>query len=205
MAHEFKREENSLIYILCDVEDINCKKIYKKDIVYVGETNIGFSRLSQHTAKKHNKTMYIKRKSFKNKYFRKYYEARLIKRFNPKYNQKINTPPSLNLFLLKVFLWFENPNPFFIYLLSRKSPFMEPENSKGNYWLEHTYQGMPVRHRTKWVINSYTRVWETVDLNKKLYIDNQNPFKFLINEKMKPSLAGKLRKEFTPRKEKMHN
>ena len=53
MAHEFKRENNSLIYILCDVEDISCKKIYKKDIVYVGETNIGFSRLSQHTAKKH--------------------------------------------------------------------------------------------------------------------------------------------------------
>jgi len=205
MAYEFKEENNSLIYILCDVEDINCKKIYKKDIVYVGETNIGFSRLTQHTAKKHNKTMYIRRKSFKNKYFRKYYEARLIKRFTPKYNQKVNTPPSLNLFLLKVFLWFENPNPYFVILLSRYSPFMELPNSKGNCWLEHIYQNVPVRHRVKWVINKYTRVWETVDLNKKLYIDNQNAFKFLINEEMKPSLSGSLRKEFTPRKERMHN
>ena len=92
MAKEFKQEKEPLIYFLCDVEDINSKKIYKKDIVYVGETNVGFSRLFQHTAKKHNKTMYIRRESFKNKYFRKYYEARLIKRFNPKYNQKINTP-----------------------------------------------------------------------------------------------------------------
>ena len=40
----------------------------------------------------------------------------------------------------------------------------------------------------------------------KLYIDNQDAFKFLVNEKMKPALKiGKLRKEFTPRKETMHN
>jgi len=205
MAYEFKQEKEPLIYFLCDVENINCKKIYKKDIVYVGETRVGFSRLFQHTAKKHNKTMYIRRESFNNKYFRKYYEARLIKKFNPKYNQKINTPPSLNLFLLKVFLWFENPNPFFMNLLSKKSPFMEPANSTGKYWLLHIYSHLPVKDREKWVINKYTRVWETVDLNKKLYIDNQNPFKFLINEEMKPSLTGKLRKEFTQRKEKMHN
>jgi len=205
MAHEFKQEKEPLIYFLCDVENINCKKIYKKDIVYVGETRVGFSRLFQHTAKKHNKTMYIRRESFKNKYFRKYYEARLIKKFNPKYNQKINTPPSLNLFLLKVFLWFENPNPQWLILLSKHSPFMERANSKGIYWLSHIYAHLPVKNRERWVVNGYTRVWETLDLNKKLYIDNQNPFKFLINEEMKPSLTGSLRKEFTPRKEKIHN
>ena len=89
MIHEFKEEKEPLIYFLCNVENTNCKKIYKKDIVYVGETNVGFSRLFQHTAKKHNKTMYIRRKSFKNKYFRKYYETRLIKALIEEYlNQK---------------------------------------------------------------------------------------------------------------------
>ena len=54
-------------------------------------------------------------------------------------------------------------------------------------------------------MNQYSKIWKDIDLKKKLYIDNQNPFKFLINEKMKPSLAGKLRKQFVPRQEKLHN
>ena len=82
---------------------------------------------------------------------------------------------------------------------------MEQANSTGKYWLSHIYTHLPVKNRERWVINGYTRVWETLDLNKKLYINNQNAFKFLINEEMKPSLAGSLRKEFTPRKEKIHN
>ena len=83
---------------------------------------------------------------------------------------------------------------------------MEPANSTGKHWLVHLYPHLPVKNRERWVINGYTRVWETLDLNKKLYIDNQDAFEFLINEEMKtPLKEGKLRKIFTPRKEKMHN
>ena len=32
MVKEFKQEKEPLIYFLCDVEDVNSKKIYKKDI-----------------------------------------------------------------------------------------------------------------------------------------------------------------------------
>ena len=56
-----------------------------------------------------------------------------------------------------------------------------------------------------WVMNQYSKVWKDLDLKKKIYIDNQNTFKFLLNEKMKFSMAGKLRKQFTPRKERLHN
>jgi hypothetical protein len=171
-------------------------------IVYIGETEKEpGKRIYQHTDKKFNDVKCISSKKLgflKNKYFRKYYELRLINRFKPKYNKETTKAPSLNLFFLKMFLWFENPNPQWIVPLSVYSPFMI---SKYKKFLEHIYNPK----KSRWVINDYTKVWNNIDINKNLYIDNQNPFKFLINEKIKPSMAGKLRKKFTPRKEKLHN
>ena len=178
----------------------------KKEKVYIGETSKGYGRFYQHKDKKFDKhnVKYISGKKLNfinNEYFRKYYELRLINRFKPKYNKETTTAPTLNLFLLKMFLWFENPNPLWINPLTRYCEFMRPMNSNGDYWLENTHE-----KKTRWSINKYTRVWETLDLSKKLYINNQNAFKFLINEEMKPALkVGRLRKIFTPRKERLHN
>ena len=206
MALDFNIEKEPLIYFLLNKKDVDCKKTYKKDIVYIGASKVEKGkRFNQHPKKIFNKIKYISSRKLdflNNKYFREYYELRWINNFNPtKYNKQKDKAPSLNLFLLKMFLWFENPNPFWISPLSSQCPFMKPKSSNGLYWLEHTYSP----NNSRWVINGYTRVWETLDLNKKLYIDNQDAFKFLINEKTKPSLAGKLRKKFTPRKERLHN
>tara|TARA_R100000656_G_scaffold13761_1_gene13987 strand:+ start:168 stop:749 length:582 start_codon:yes stop_codon:yes gene_type:complete len=192
MVKTINIENEPLIYFL----------FYMGVIVYIGETEKEpGKRIYQHTDKKFNDVKCISSKKLgfhKNKYFRKYYELRLINRFKPKYNKETTKAPSLNLFFLKMFLWFENPNPQWIVPLSVYSPFMI---SKYKKFLEHIYNPK----KSRWVINDYTKVWNNIDINKNLYIDNQNPFKFLINEKMKPSMAGKLRKKFTPRKEKLHN
>ena len=136
----------------------------------------------------------------KNKYFRKYYELRWINKYKPKYNKEKPKAPSLNLFLLKMFLWFENPNPHWLVPLSTYSPFMQKKHQR---WLpEHKNKNSG---KLYWVMNQYSKVWKDLDLKKKIYIDNQNTFKFLLNEKMKFSMAGKLRKQFTPRKERLHN
>ena len=215
MALDFNIEKEPLIYFLLNKKDVDCKKTYKKDIVYAGATKTEYGKRVYSHIPKNRKPHHADYKDFnvakgisskklgflKNKYFREYYELRWINKFDPKYNRTKDKAPSLNLFLLKMFLWFENPNPFWISPLSSQCPFMKPKSSNGLYWLEHTYSP----NNSRWVINGYTRVWETLDLNKKLYIDNQNAFKFLINEKTKPSLAGKLRKQFTPRKERLHN
>jgi len=192
MVKTINIENEPLIYFL----------FYMGVIVYIGETEKEpGKRIYQHTDKKFNDVKCISSKKLgflKNKYFRKYYELRLINRFKPKYNKETTKAPSLNLFFLKMFLWFENPNPQWIVPLSVYSPFMI---SKYKKFLEHIYNPK----KSRWVINGYTKVWNNIDINKNLYIDNQNPFKFLINEKIKPSMAGKLRKKFTPRKEKLHN
>ena len=192
MVKTINIENEPLIYFL----------FYMGVIVYIGETEKEpGKRIYQHTDKKFNDVKCISSKKLgflKNKYFRKYYELRLINRFKPKYNKETTKAPSLNLFFLKMFLWFENPNPQWIVPLSVYSPFMI---SKYKKFLEHIYNPK----KSRWVINDYTKVWNNIDINKNLYIDNQNPFKFLINEKIKPSMAGKLRKKFTPRKEKLHN
>jgi hypothetical protein len=201
-------QREPLLYFLLDENIKNPNKVYKKDIVYGGETKseLGKEPISKTNMEKHTSVRKISSTVFKflnNEYFRKYYERRWINFFNPYYNQEKYKLPSLNLFLLKMFLHFENPNPFFINPLTNHCEFMREKNSEGLYWLEHR---PPLANKSKWVINGYTRVWETVDLNKKLYIDNQDAFKFLISEEMKTPLRnGKLRKVFTPRKERLHN
>ena len=197
MVKTINIENEPLIYFL----------IYMKVIVYIVETATEFGkRIYQHKKdKKFDEVKCIssnKLSFLKNEYFRKYYELRWINKFKPKYNKEKTKAPILNLFFLKMFLHFENPNPLWINPLTDHCEFMREKNSEGLYWLEHR---PPLANKSKWVINGYTRVWETLDLNKKLYINNQNPFKFLVNEKMKPSMAGKLRKKFTPRKERLHN
>ena len=194
MVKTINIENEPLIYFLLDM----------KVIVYIGETEKEpGKRIYQHTDKKFDdvKCISSKKLSFlKNEYFRKYYELRWINKFKPKYNKEKTKAPSLNLFFLKIFLWFENPNPHWLVPLSMNSPFMQKQHQR---WLpEHKNKNSG---KLYWVMNQYSRIWKDIDLKKKLYIDNQNPFKFLINEKMKPSLAGKLRKQFVPRQEKLHN
>ena len=198
-------KKEPLIYFLLDENIKNPNKVYKKDILYTGQTKteLGKRPMSHAIRKSHfvRKISSTKFKFLNNKYFREYYELRCINKFPNKNNDQKKIAPSLNLFLLKMFLWFENPNPLWINPLTRYCEFMRPMNSNGDYWLENTYE-----KKTRWSINKYTRVWETLDLSKKLYINNQNAFKFLINEEMKPALkVGRLRKIFTPRKERLHN
>ena len=195
MVKTINIENEPLIYFL----------IYMKVIVYIGETATEFGkRIYQHKKDKkfdEVKCISSKKLSFlKNEYFRKYYELRWINKFKPKYNKEKPKAPSLNLFLLKMFLWFENPNPHWLVPLSTYSPFMQKKHQR---WLpEHKNKNSG---KLYWVMNQYSKVWKDLDLKKKIYIDNQNTFKFLLNEKMKFSMAGKLRKQFTPRKERLHN
>ena len=200
-------KKEPLIYFLLDENIKNPNKVYKKDILYTGQTKteLGKRPMSHAIRKSHfvRKISSTKFKFLNNKYFREYYELRCINKFPNKNNDQKKIAPSLNLFLLKMFLWFENPNPLWINPFTTYSEFMREKNSEGIYWLEHR---PPLVNKSKWVINGYTRVWETLDLNKKLYIDNQDAFKFLINEEMKPALKdGRLRKIFTPRVEILHN
>ena len=195
MVKTINIENEPLIYFL----------IYMKVIVYIGETATEFGkRIYQHKKdKKFDEVKCIssnKLSFLKNEYFRKYYELRWINKFKPKYNKEKTKAPSLNLFLLKMFLWFENPNPHWLVPLSTYSPFMQKKHQR---WLpEHKNKNSG---KLYWVMNQYSKVWKDLDLKKKIYIDNQNTFKFLLNEKMKFSMAGKLRKQFTPRKERLHN
>ena len=195
MVKTINIENEPLIYFLFD----------RNKIVYIGETETEFGkRIYQHKKDKkfdEVKCISSKKLSFlKNEYFRKYYELRWINKFKPKYNKEKPKAPSLNLFLLKMFLWFENPNPHWLVPLSTYSPFMQKKHQR---WLpEHKNKNSG---KLYWVMNQYSKVWKDLDLKKKIYIDNQNTFKFLLNEKMKFSMAGKLRKQFTPRKERLHN
>ena len=196
-------KKEPMIYFLLDNKEKNYNKVYKKDILYAGETGTELGkRPVSHKDKKFDVVKGISSTTFKflnNKYFRKYYELRCINKFAPtKYNRTKNRASTLNFFLLKMFLWFENPNSQWINPFARQCPFMQNKNKK---WLEHIYNP----RKSRWVINGYTRVWENLDLTKPLYIDNQNAFKFLANEKVKASVGSKLRKVFTPRKETMHN
>jgi len=174
----------------------------KTEKVYIGETTKGYGRFYQHKDKKFDKhnIKYIsgKKLSFVNhKYFRKYYELRLINKFNPFYNEQKTIAPTLNEFICKMFLWYENPNPIFITPLTDYNQI----NYKGkfNKYLEYKTR----KGRIKKVLNQYTNVWKDLDIKKKLYIDGQNAFKFLINETMKPKNNYSIK--FTPRKERLHN
>ena len=92
-----------------------------------------------------------------------------------------------------MFLWYENPNPTFI------TPLTAYNQIKYNKYFEYRTK----QRKVKKVLNQYTNVWKNLDMSKKLYIDNQNAFTFLINETMKPSNNYSIK--FTPRKERLHN
>ena len=185
-------EDQCLLYFLSS----------KKEKVYIGQTSKGYGRFYQHKDKKFDKhnVKYISGKKLNfinNEYFRKYYELRLINRFKPKYNKETTTAPTLNEFICKIFLWYENPNSTFINPLTNYNQI----NYKGkfNKYLEYKNK----RGKFKKVFNQYTNIWENLDMSKKLYINGQNAFTFLINETMKSSNDYSLK--FTPRKERLHN
>jgi len=187
-------EKETLIYFLFD----------KEKLVYIGESKKEKGkRIHQHKDKKFTSYKFISSKNlnFLNiKYFRQYYELRLINRFKSmvkKYNKQTTKAPTLNDFICKMFLWYENPNPIFITPLTDYNQI----NYKGkfNKYLEYKTR----KGRIKKVLNQYTNVWKDLDIKKKLYIDGQNAFKFLINETMKPKNNYSIK--FTPRKERLHN
>ena len=191
MVNTINIENEPLIYFL----------IYMKVIVYIGETEKEpGKRIYQHTDKKFDdvKCISSKKLSFlKNEYFRKYYELRWINKFKPKYNKQNTKAPTLNNFICKMFLWFENPNHQFITPLTDYNQIIY--KGKYNKFLEYKDR----KGRTKKFPNKYTKVWDGLDLTKKLYINNQNAFKFLSNETIK--LSKQYSKQFTPRQEKLHN
>ena len=190
-------EKKPLIYFLFD----------KEKLVYIGETKVEYGkRINQHKKDKkfdykNVKCISSKKLNFLNhEYFRKYYELRLINKFKSmvkKYNKQTTKAPTLNDFICKMFLWYENPNPIFITPLTNYNQI----NYKGkfNKYLEYKTR----KGRIKKVLNQYTNVWKDLDINKKLYIDGQNAFKFLINETIKQKNNYSIK--FTPRKERLHN
>jgi len=171
-----------------------------KKIIYIGESQNGRSRVQ---LRRFNDKIYDvkvitskKIKCLNNYYFRRYYETRWIYKFKPKYNggkdNKISTPPSLNLFLMKMFLWNENPQRDWIVPFSKNCPFKCK-------FLNNTQK------TNKYIYNGYSKVWNEIDLNKKLFINNQKAFDYILNNKIEKTLKEKTRKTFRTREERIHN
>jgi len=178
-----------LIYFLLD----------KKQIVYVGESQIGIPRIFQHRAtKKFDDYIYVCEKELpflKNYYFRRYYERRWINRFKPKYNFEPTRLPTLNEFLIKMYLWPENPQPEWVRPLAKFNTFFtrklegRSRSGKSNFFTD----------------NQYSKVHSILDIAKVLYINNELAFKFLANEKPKKSLGLRYTRKFNHRKEAITN
>ena len=178
-----------LIYFLLD----------KKQIVYVGESQIGIPRIFQHRAtKKFDDYIYVCEKQLpflKNYYFRRYYERRWIIKFkNPKYNLEKITVPTLNEFLVKMYLWAENPQPEWAKPLT-----------KFNHFFARKLEGKSKRGKVFYTDNQYSKVHSIIDINKILYIKDELAFKFLANEKPKKSLGLRYTRKFNHRKETITN
>jgi len=172
--------------------------IKNKKIIYIGESDIGIKRIFEHRATKDFDTAkYISSNYLKflnNNLFRKYYEARLIRFFKPKENNSGNYGcPPLNIFLIKMFLWKENPTADFLRPISRSTDFMNLQ------FLETKARNS---NKFKKVFNGYTKIWKELSFDKRLFIDNQNAFKFLAYEQYKPH---KNSNKFVPRSERLHN
>ena len=171
-----------------------CKK--SKKIFYIGESQNGRSRVQ--LRRFDDKTCDVKVitskkiKCLNNFYFRRYYEARWIYKFKPEYNLQINTPPTLNYFLIKMFLWNENPQSNWIVPFSQNCPFKCK-------FLPHTQK------HNRYIYNGYTKIWDQVDTNKKLFINNEKAFDYILNNKIEKTLGTKTRKTFKTRTEKLHN
>ena len=126
--------------------------------------------------------------------FRLYYEDCCIKWLKPKYQEKVwkDKRIPLNLWLMKRYLWNQNPNPDILSLLSHKKKPNEFfwEKMKG-YYVEFPTGGVRKRKNNRIRKNEYTRVWETLDLSKKLYIDGESAFKKLVDHSItKDKLKG---------------
>ena len=185
-------------------QTIELKEVYiyfvinkkSKKIIYIGESQNGRSRV--HSRRFDDKICDIKVitskkiKCLDNFYFRRYYEARWIYKFKPEYNLQINTPPSLNLFLMKMFLWNENPQRDWIVPFSQNCPFKCK-------FLSHTQK------TNKYIFNGYSKVWNEIDLDKKLFINNEKAFDYILNNKIEKTLKEKTRKTFRTRTERLHN
>ena len=171
-----------------------CKK--SKKIFYIGESQNGRSRVQ--LRRFDDKTCDVKVitskkiKCLNNFYFKRYYEARWIYKFKPEYNLQINTPPTLNYFLIKMFLWNENPQSNWIVPFSQNCPFKCK-------FLPHTQK------HNRYIYNGYTKIWDQVDTNKKLFINNEKAFDYILNNKIEKTLGTKTRKTFKTRTEKLHN
>ena len=197
-----------LIYFLLNRKNPNSKKVYKEDIVYGGESHIGIARIFQHRAtKEFNDYVFVSEKELpflKNYYFRRYYERRWIKKFNPKYNLERITVPTLNEFLVKMYLWPENPQREWVKPLT-----------KYNTFFARKLEGKSRNGKIFYTDNLYTKVHNILDITKTLYI-KQPPgvgyittkglaFKFLANEKPKKSLGLRYTRKFNHRKEIITN
>ena len=165
----------------------------KNKIVYVGESEDINTRAPHHRYDQPKKYFNswkiistVKELPFLNDAtFRLYYEDCCIKWLKPKYQEKVwkyKKRIPLNLFLMKRYLWNQNPNPDILALISNKEKpeefFWENMNS---YYVEFPSGGMRKRKRRCIRENEYTRVWETLDLSKKLYIDGESAFKKLVD------------------------
>jgi len=171
--------------------------IKNKKIIYIGESDIGIKRIFEHRASKNFDTAkYISSNDLcflENNLFRKYYESRLIRFFKPKENKTNTNIPPLNIFLIKMFLWKENPTADFLRPTSSSTDFMRLD------FLETKTKNT---RKFKKVYNGYTKIWKQLNFNKKLFVDDENAFKFLSFEKYK---LHKNSKKFVPRKERLHN
>lgn len=167
-----------------------------KKIIYIGQTKDGRRRVGYHKFKNNNDLIIKiisnhKIKCLNNEYFRKYYEARWIYKFKPDGNKQQFKPASLNWFLIKMFLWKENAQAFWVCPLSNNKPFFSKflSNTGGK----------------KFYYNKYTRVWEKIDLKKPLYINGVLAFTYLWQENPRKSFGTKFSKVFKPREEKLTN
>jgi len=167
-----------------------------KKVVYIGESQNGRSRvqLRRFDEKVCNiKVITSKKiKCLNNYYFRRYYETRWIYKFKPEENKQITKPPSLNVFLMKMFLWNENPQPLWIVPFSQNCVFKCE-------FLPHTQK------TNKYVFNKYSRIWTYLDMDKKLFINNQKAFDYILYNKIEKTLGTKTRKTFRTREERIHN
>jgi len=185
-------------------ENLELKEIFiyfvinkkSKKIVYIGESQNGRSRvqLRRFNEKVYNVEVITSKKIkfLENFYFRRYYEARWIYKFKPKYNKQINTPPNLNTFLMKMFLWNENPQTDWIVPFSKNCPFKCK-------FLSH------IQKQNKYIYNDYSKVWNEINLDKQLFINGNKAFNYILNNKIEKTLGTKTRKTFRKRTEKLHN
>ena len=175
----------------------------KGELVYIGESTDIYTRAPNHRYDKYSEfdewliICPSERLPFlKDVRFRKYYEDCCIKWLKPKYQEHVwkYKRQSLNFFLMKVFLHKQNPNPDINPLISEDKGFM------GKY----VYPKVKNKFRKR--KNKYISVWETIDLNKKIYVDGKSAFKELVDTNMIVYPTGNAHiTKFKKIKERLHN